>query len=77
MPMQEMDVELGHESVALCRSLRLEVTDGVPRGAVNPGRFYLFILMMFFFLKTRPSNAKDPWSKGGKTDVQTSVIMLI
>ena len=40
MPMQEMDVELGQESVALCRSLRLKVTDGVPRGAVNPGRFY-------------------------------------
>ena len=42
MPVQEMDVELGQESVALCRSLRLKVTDGVPRGAVNPGRFYLF-----------------------------------
>jgi hypothetical protein len=34
MPVQEMDVELGQESVALCRSLRLKVTDGVPRGAV-------------------------------------------
>jgi len=42
MPMQEMDVELGHERKTLCRSLCLKVTDGVPRGAVNPGRFYLF-----------------------------------
>jgi len=50
MPMPEMDVELGQESEALCRSLRLKVTDGVPRGAVNPGRFYLFIFFNHCFV---------------------------
>jgi hypothetical protein len=48
MPMQEMDVELGQESETLCRSLRLKVTDGVPRGAVNPGRLYLFNFYHYF-----------------------------
>jgi hypothetical protein len=76
MPKQEMDVELGQESEALCRSPRLKVTDGVPRGAVNPGRFYLLILIKM------PSHENLMWltkamSKGAKMDVWTSDIMLI
>lgn len=46
MHVQEMDVEHGQESGSLCRSLRLKVTDGVPRGAVNPGRLYLSIIFL-------------------------------
>jgi hypothetical protein len=53
MPMPEMDVELGQESEALCRSPRLKVTDGVPRGAVNPGRLYLFIFWSLFHERFR------------------------
>jgi len=62
--MQEMDVELGQESVALCRSLRLKVTDGVPRGAVNPGRFYFFRVTSVPSIESLPSMIRRSMVKG-------------